>query len=236
MFMNLTRGGAALIAALLLLPLTMLPGRLAGVQAQEGDALLVRLDLTRADGSVIEAPVEIKSGERVITLIQAENAKNLAAFQFDLIFDPDVLQVAADPATGEAQVQRGDFLASSGREVACDDPDIQNGVLRYTCITLRMEPAGAEGSGTLATVVFEAQGSGSTPLTLDNVKANEPDATSILPIQVQSATLSVTGSEGTNWVLWGSIIGAAVVAVLAVAGFAATRLRAGGSAAPAAGT
>jgi hypothetical protein len=99
-----------------------------------------------------------------------------------------------------------------------------------------MEPAGAEGSGTLATVVFEAQGSGSTPLTLDNVKANEPDATSILPIQVQSATLSVTGSEGTNWVLWGSIIGAAVVAVLAVAGFAATRLRAGGSAAPAAGT
>ena len=175
---------------------------------------------------VVVPEVSVKKGaEDVVVEIAVENAKNLASFQFQLTYDPDVLQVAADPQGSKPLVQRGDFLGSTGREVACPDPESQPGVLRMTCVTLRLEPAGPDGAGTLASVTFKAVGSGSTELTLDRVKANIPDATEITPIQIQSGTVTVKGAGTMNWALWGPIIGAAALLIIGGGAFAALRLR-----------
>ena len=183
----------------------------------------------------VVAPESVKKGDDVIVQIEVENAKNLGSFQFQLAYDPDVLQVALDPQGTKPLIERGDFLGSSGREVTCPDPESQPGVLRMVCVTLRMEPAGADGAGTLATVTFNAVGSSSTDLTLDRVKATNPDATEITPIQVQSAALRVKGSGGLNWVLWAPIIGIVALVVIGGGAFAAMRLRgSGGGSEPAA--
>jgi hypothetical protein len=185
-------------------------------RAQTGD-MLVKV--------VGPAETVTKGNENVLVQIAVENADNLASFQFQLTYDPDVLQVAVDPQSNTPLIQRGDFLGSTDREVVCPDPESQPGVLRMVCVTLRLEPEGPDGAGTLATVTFRAVGAGSTELTLDRVKANNPDATPITPIQVQSGALTVKGSSGMNWLMWGPIIGAIAVVVLGAGAFAALRLR-----------
>lgn len=171
------------------------------------------------------APETAKKGdEGIVVQINAENAANIAAFQFDLKFDSDVLEVATNEADGKPLVQRGEFLGSTGREVVCDDPESQSGVVRFVCISLRLEPEGPDGAGTLATVSFNAIGAGSTELTLDNVVANEPDATRI-PLQVQGGAITVTGSDGINWLLWIGIGAVVLVVILGAAVAIALRPR-----------
>jgi hypothetical protein len=175
----------------------------------------------------VVAPESAAEGDQdVIVEIRAENAENLGAFGFQLTYDPDVLELAVDQ-TGQPLIQRGDFLGSSGREVACPEPVVQSGVLRMSCNTLRMEPAGVDGAGTLATLTFVAVGSGAVDLTLDRPEANEPDATEIRPIALQSATLDVQGEGGMNWLIWGPIIFSGALVIIGVIAFVVTRLRPG---------
>ena len=179
----------------------------------------------------VVAPEGAKVGDAdIVVRVEVENVKNLGSFEFLLKYDPDILKVANDAATNLPLIQRGDFLGSSEREVVCDDPVSQAGVLRMVCITLRPEPAGPDGGGTLANVTFEAVGKGSTELSLDKVSLTDPEATVFDAIQLQNATFKVTGGSSMNWVLWGSIIAVVVVVVLAGGAFAATRARGSGGA------
>ncbi len=175
--------------------------------------------------SVVAPPEELDQGATgIVVEVRASNADNLAAFGFQLEFDAEILEVAIDPETQQPMIQRGDFLGSTGREVACNEPASQPGVLRLECVTLRLEPAGPDGDGLLATITFNAIGSGTSPLTLDRVQANNPDATVVDPISVQSSQLSVKGDASINWLLWGGIIAIGAVAAIAVA-FVAMKLR-----------
>lgn len=175
--------------------------------------------------TVVAPPEELDQGATgIVVEVRASNADNLAAFAFQLEFDAEILEVAIDPETQQPMIQRGDFLGSTGREVACNEPASQPGVLRLECVTLRLEPAGPDGDGLLATITFNAIGSGTSPLTLDRVQANNPDATVIDPIAVQSSQLSVKGDAGINWLLWGGIIAVGAIAAIAVA-FVAMKLR-----------
>ncbi len=177
------------------------------------------------------APEGATVGDKdVVVQVQVENVTNLGAFQFQLKYDPDVLQVAKDGATDKPMIQRGDFLGSSGREVVCDDPVSQAGVLRVVCITLRPEPKGPDGSGTLSTIIFEAVGKGATELTLDRVQLTDPEAKVFEGTQIQAGTLEVAGKSSFNWMLWGPIIGVIALAVVAGGAFAATRVRGKGAA------
>jgi len=212
--------GAAVVTAAAVLSLLGIATHGFGAAGAQSDEMLVK----------VVAPESVGRGaDEVVVRIEAENATNLGAFQFQLAYDPDVLQVAVDPQSEKPLIQRGDFLGSTGREVVCPDPESQPGVLRMTCVTLRMEPAGPDGAGTLATVTFTAVNSGSTELTLDRVKANNPDATEITPIQVQSGVLAVKGGSGLNWALWGPIIGIVALVVVGGGAFGAMRLRGAGS-------
>ena len=175
--------------------------------------------------TVVAPPEEFDQGATgIVVEVRASNAENLAAFAFQLEYDSEILEVAIDPETQQPMIQRGDFLGSTGREVACNEPASQPGVLRLECVTLRLEPAGPDGDGLLATITFNAIGSGTSPLTLDRVQANNPDATVIDPIAVQSSQVSVKGDSGINWLLWGCIIAVGALAAIAVA-FVGMRLR-----------
>lgn len=185
----------------------------------QSDDLLIR----------VAAPVsEAKVDDQVVIEIVADNAENLASFQFDLKFNSDVLRVSANPENDQPLIQRGEFLGSTNREVACPEPESQRGVVRFVCVTSRLEPAGPDGSGTLATITFDAIGEGATELTLDRVLANHPDGEEI-PLQAQGGTLTVTGGGGTNWLLWGGVGAAVLIVILGTGAFGATRIRGDGA-------
>jgi len=189
------------------------------IRGQESEDLLVRVVApTEAEKDAVDIPIEIR----------AEHAANLGAFSFQLSYDPDIVQVVTD-TNNAPMIQRGDFLGSTGREVACNDPVFQpeSGVLRLLCVTLRLEPDGPDGDGTLATINFRAVGPGTTDLALEDVRANNPDATEITPVGVQSARLTIKGDSGFNWAIWGPVIGIAAAAVIGIAAFAVMRARGG---------
>ena len=187
--------------------------------AQSGDALV----------RVVPQKDLIKKGDNPVAIdITIENVKNEASFQFDLLYNTDIFATSAaadDPSAAFAQ--KGDFLGSTDRQVVCN-PASNPGVVRFTCVTLGVAPAGPDGGGVLATVFLKAIGSGKTDLNLERLSAQEVgiDAKDI-PLSVQNASINVTGGGGINWLLWIPII---VVAVLVVAGavaFGAMRMRSG---------
>lgn len=184
-----------------------------GAAAQSGDAVL-RI--------TPPADVEAKEGGDSIPFeIAVENIENLAGFQFIVSFNPNVFEFDS--------AQRGEFLGSTNREVACNEPVSADGSVRLSCITLRPEPAGPDGSGVLMTVLLKPTGSGTTEVNLDRVKLVNPDSTPIEPVTTQAATLDVQATGGFNWLIWGPLIGIAVLAVAGAVAFGASRMRSGSS-------
>jgi hypothetical protein len=84
----------------------------------------------------------------------------MAAFEFTLQFDPTIVALdAAEP---------GPDLGASGRNFQClaprrDEPD----KFTFGCISLQEQPAGPQGSLTLATVTVRPLARGSSPLLLE---------------------------------------------------------------------
>jgi hypothetical protein len=91
---------------------------------------------------------------------------DLAAFQFDVLYDPAVVYVS--------DVTLGWFLGSGGRNTAALGPQIDNvnGRATFGGISYNTAP-GAEGSGTLATLTFTPQTTGTTDLTLTGVQLRD---------------------------------------------------------------
>jgi hypothetical protein len=179
--------------------------------AQSGDAAIVK----------IVPPAEPpKKGDRIVPVdVTVENARNLAGFQFELKYNADIFEFQ--------EAQKGEFLGSSGREVVCNTPITDVGVVRFTCVTLRFEPAGPDGAGKLATIFLKPVGSGLTELRLDRVKLSPvAEGAPDVPIQSVNATVNVKGGGGgLNWLIWGPIIGVAAIAVAGGAAFGAMKMR-----------
>ena len=84
--------------------------------------------------------------------VGVSNVKNIGGFQFVLTVDSKVLRPVA--------VTKGEFLGSSGREVFCPEPTVDSDSVLLECVTLREQPAGADGSGTLAIVTLKPEAAG----------------------------------------------------------------------------
>ena len=189
------------------------------ITAQSGES-----DPTAQSGDpslrIVAPTEEVKEGDENVPFeIYVDNVENLAGFQFVLQYRDDVFDFAG--------AQQGPFLSSTEREVVCEEPLSDAGSTRYTCITLRMEPEGASGSGHLATIMLNATGSGPTDVTLDRISLLrvDADASEIEGVTSQGTTIEVTSTSSTNWLLWGGIIAAAIIIVGGVGAFAATRMR-----------
>ena len=128
----------------------------------------------------------LPSGTEVVVDIYGDNIVSLAAYEFELAFEPGVL--------GFISVTNGPFLGSTGRSVMCLPPIPDVGSVRFGCITSAPPPDGATGSGLLATVRLSSSCSGGSPLALALASLSDTLGTSI-----------ATGSQNGNVTITGGV-------------------------------
>ena len=93
--------------------------------------------------------------------LNAENVRDLAGWQFDIAFDPTVLEAI--------EVNEGDFLKTDDGTTFFQEGTIDNTAGKITGLNqTRFNENGATGTGTLLSVVFLAKAEGETQLTLNN--------------------------------------------------------------------
>ncbi len=158
----------------------------------------------------VDAPQSVSAtAGQVDVAIKVANAKDLAGFQFVLTVDESKLKPLS--------VKQTTFLAQSGREIFCGDPTIEAAAVRFSCVTLRLTPAGVDGDGPLATVSLQPLQAGTTSLELSHVELVHPDG-SPLPSTSVNGSLKVKDSSGTTWWPYAAGGGAAAVIVLFAGG------------------
>ena len=103
----------------------------------------------------------IDAGDTFTLEIRAEDIYNLAGWQFDIAFDPTMLEAV--------EVSEGDFLNPEGNATFFQEGRIDNATGKITKLSsARLSEAGVSGSGTLLSVTFTAKTVGQTELRLDN--------------------------------------------------------------------
>ena len=95
--------------------------------------------------------------------LKTENVRNLAGWQADLVFNPDVLEAVA--------VSEGDFLMSEEQKPRFNGGTIDNETGKITGINALRFDGGVSGKGTLCSVSFNVIGPGECLLTLENFEA-----------------------------------------------------------------
>jgi hypothetical protein len=113
--------------------------------------------------------------------INISNVSNLASYEWQLSFDPTLLQFV--------DVTNGPLLASTGRTVVCEAPIVgpaygdsptgpvlilEEGNGRFGCLSTGATPPGPAGSGLLSTVTFAPVASGNSNLELAWVQLSDP--------------------------------------------------------------
>ncbi len=190
----------------------------------------------------IDAPIEpIEAGEEFAVELRVEDVEHLAAFDFTISYDPELVSY------GRVE-DAGLFLTTGERaEITCPEAISTEGELNVFCVTnlgVRLfcwgGPAGASGSGLLARVFFKARSGGvamlelidPTTLALDDfspcdLNLNIPE----IPHTRQSASVELLGDGGFPWLIVGPIIGVVALLVIGV-GIGLSLRRRTGDAAP----
>jgi hypothetical protein len=117
--------------------------------------------------------IQVETGDEFEVAVVISDATDLYGIQFDLFFDPVILQVMdIDPERSGLQIALGDFPFPDF--VALQEVDNIEGRLSYACTQMRpREPV--SGSGTALIVRFQATEAGETELALQGVLAATED-------------------------------------------------------------
>ena len=103
----------------------------------------------------------IRVGDTFTLDIRAENVFDLAGWQFDVAFDPTILEVI--------EVSEGDFLKTNGATTFFQSGRIDNAAGKITGLnTARLGEHGANGSGTILQVRLNAKSEGETELAIQS--------------------------------------------------------------------
>jgi hypothetical protein len=124
--------------------------------------------------------------------VRVADITDLFAFQFDLAFDPAILSAAS--------VTEGSFLRNGGSTVFVPGT-INNtaGTINFTGDSLIGPIQGVSGSGTLATVNFQAFRPGMSPIALSNVVLLDSDLRGITANTVNGTVTVIP--EPASWLL-----------------------------------
>jgi general secretion pathway protein D len=115
-----------------------------------------------ADTVVSAGSATVSSGQTFTVPVSISGVSDLFAFQFDLAFDPTILQLQS--------ISEGSFLSSAGSTIFSPGTiDNTAGTATTTADTLTGLGPGASGSGTLADFTFQAIATGTSALTLSGV-------------------------------------------------------------------
>lgn len=163
--------------------------------------------------------------------VAASGVSNLAAFQFTLDYDADILRYM------EMSEAEDGLLGSSEREIYCPGKSGGNGTVHLSCVTLNPPvsqggPPGADGSGVLATITFHPTGEGRSDLVLSDVillaaEVDEADEPIEFEIETINGRIEVSAGPGFRWVLWGPVIAGGALVLVAALLYGRRRLRRG---------
>ena len=105
----------------------------------------------------------IHTGETFTLDISAEDILDLAGWQFDIAFDPAILEAV--------NVSEGDFLKTDGGSTFFQSGSIDNAAGKIRGLSsARLSTQGGTGTGTLLEIRFKAKSEGETAVTLQNVQ------------------------------------------------------------------
>ena len=114
----------------------------------------------------------IHLGDTFTLDIRAENITNLAGWQFDIAFDPTILEAVS--------VSEGNFLKIDSGTTFFQGGSIDNAVGKITGLSAaRLSTQGVSGTGTLLQVRFKAKSAGETQLTLQKFQFGSTTGDSI---------------------------------------------------------
>ena len=101
------------------------------------------------------------AGDTITLNLNAENITDLAGWQADITFDPNVLEAI--------EVTEGDFLKLEGEGTFFQGGTIDNAEGKITNLfSARISESGISGTGALLSVTFKAKAGGETQVTLKN--------------------------------------------------------------------
>jgi len=109
----------------------------------------------------------------------------LAAFQFTIEYDASIVEFQL--------AERGPNLGTTGRSFQCLPPRLDPGAVTYGCLSLGSEPAGQQGTMTLASVQFSPLSNGLSPLVLEGEIAGPLGDSA--NVEVSGGAIRVTGGS-----------------------------------------
>jgi general secretion pathway protein D len=146
-------------------------------------AVLIAASLTPAlQGSSISvvSPAQANVNNQFQVNVFANQVVDLYAWQFDLTFDPSILQLAS--------IQEGSFLASGGSTVFIPGTiDNVLGTATFTIDSLVGPISGVSGTGDLADFLFTPTNTGTSALDLSNVSLLDSNFNDIPVTQLDSS-------------------------------------------------
>ena len=137
-------------------------------------------------GFTFSAPKTTFLVDDILTLnLNAEKVTDLAGWQADITFDPNVLEAT--------EVAEGDFLMSESGDTFFQGGTIDNRVGKIKgMFAARQSEKGVSGTGTLLSVTFRAKAGGKTQVTLDNFEFGSMTG-DIIPTLPPNITITVGG-------------------------------------------
>ena len=131
--------------------------------------------------SVIEE--DLLAGDAFTLNLNAENITDLAGWQSDITFDPNVLEAV--------EVTEGDFLKSDDAATIFQGGTINNAAGKITGLNaVRISASGVSGTGTLLSVTFMAKAGSETYVTLENFEFSSITG-DIIPTVPPNITITV---------------------------------------------
>ena len=116
---------------------------------------------------------QLEVGDIVTLHLRGENISDLAGWQTDITFDPNVLKAG--------RVSEGSFLKQNGGQVHFQNGEINNTSGRINGLSaVRFSEGGVSGTGTLLSATFTAKADGETRVSLRNFRAGSSAGKTIL--------------------------------------------------------
>ena len=131
----------------------------------------------------------VRIGDTFTVHVDAEKVTNLAGWQFDLTFDPDVLKIV--------EIKEGGFLKRRGGTTFFQRGTIDNTAGKIKGLSAALiSKNGVTGTGRLLSVVFSAKTGGSSELTLHNFQLGS-NIGDVIPAGIRNLTITV--ASGPTW-------------------------------------
>ncbi len=128
---------------------------------EEGTEYTVSTASTKTRVEYVFSKPQIHVDDTFTLDLSAANVQNLAGWQFDIAFDPTVVEAV--------EVNEGDFLKTGGGATFFQKGTIDNTTGKITKLSsARLGEDGVSGKGTLLSVTFTAKTTGQTQLKLEN--------------------------------------------------------------------